>query len=305
MSSAFVFPGQGSQLVAMGSDFYDQSETFRNTLQEASDALEYDLWKIIKENSDDQLNQTQFTQPALLAVSIGIYRSYLDRGGVKPVAVSGHSLGEYSALVAAGVIDFADAIRLVGARGKFMQEAVPAGEGAMAAVMGLDLGEIQRICAESQGVVEAANLNAPGQIVIAGSKESVVNVLPLLKEAGAKRAIELPVSVPSHCSLMRPAAEKLEEMLSGIALSAPSIDVVHNVSAMTESDLNAVKLLLVEQLYSPVRWVDCIEKLKDLGAQRLIECGPGKVLAGLTKRIDRSLACSSLGSLDSMSEVLG
>ena len=304
MSVAFLFPGQCSQSVSMGQDLYDQDELYRNTIEEASNALGYNLWDIIVENTDDKLNQTQFTQPALLATSIALYRCYLSKGGERPTVLSGHSLGEYSALVASGALSFVDGLKLVSARGQFMQSAVPVGEGAMAAVLGLSLDDIRAVCSTSEGLVEAANINAPGQIVIAGSKSAVVNILPLMKDAGAKRAIELPVSVPSHCELMKPAAKELALMLEGVNLSEPEIDVVHNVTAAPSGSVDDIKKLLIEQLYSPVRWVDCVEKLKDYGVDSLVECGPGKVLSGLVKRIDRSLSCSSLNSVGSMSELV-
>lgn len=305
MSRAFIFPGQGSQAVSMGSDFYENSSVFKQAISEASEALGYDLWDIIVSNPEDKLNQTEFTQPALLAVSVATYRAALEAGVEAPSVVSGHSLGEYSALVVAGAIDFSDALKLVRARGQFMQQAVPSGEGAMAAVLGLDQQAIQEACESVEGVVEAANLNAPGQIVIAGSKEAVQSALPLLKDAGAKRAIELPVSVPSHCSLMKPAAEKLSELLNSIEIKSPSIPVIHNVTAKTADTPEEIRSLLVEQLYSPVRWVDCVEALKSYSVGTLVECGAGKVLSGLVKRIDRSLPCISLNSSSSLDELKG
>jgi len=305
MSRAFIFPGQGSQAVSMGSDFYENSSVFKQAISEASEALGYDLWDIIVSNPEDKLNQTEFTQPALLAVSVATYRAALEAGVEAPSVVSGHSLGEYSALVVAGAIDFSDALKLVRARGQFMQQAVPSGEGAMAAVLGLDQQTIQEACESVEGVVEAANLNAPGQIVIAGSKEAVQSALPLLKDAGAKRALELPVSVPSHCSLMKPAAEKLSELLNSIEIKSPSIPVIHNVTAKTADTPEEIRSLLVEQLYSPVRWVDCVEALKSYSVESLVECGAGKVLSGLVKRIDRSLPCISLNSSSSLDELKG
>jgi len=305
MSRAFIFPGQGSQAVSMGSDFYENSSVFKQAISEASEALGYDLWDIIVSNPEDKLNQTEFTQPALLAVSVATYRAALEAGVEAPSVVSGHSLGEYSALVVAGAIDFSDALKLVRARGQFMQQAVPSGEGAMAAVLGLDQQTIQEACESVEGVVEAANLNAPGQIVIAGSKEAVQSALPLLKDAGAKRALELPVSVPSHCSLMKPAAEKLSELLNSIEIKSPSIPVIHNVTAKTAETPEEIRSLLVEQLYSPVRWVDCVEALKSYSVESLVECGAGKVLSGLVKRIDRSLPCISLNSSSALDELKG
>jgi len=305
MSRAFIFPGQGSQAVSMGSDFYENSSVFKQAISEASEALGYDLWDIIVSNPEDKLNQTEFTQPALLAVSVATYRAALEAGVEAPSVVSGQRLGEYSAVVVAGAIDFSDALKLVRARGQFMQQAVPSGEGAMAAVLGLDQQAIQEACESVEGVVEAANLNAPGQIVIAGSKEAVQSALPLLKDAGAKRALELPVSVPSHCSLMKPAAEKLSELLNSIEIKSPSIPVIHNVTAKTAETPEEIRSLLVEQLYSPVRWVDCVEALKSYSVGTLVESGAGKVLSGLVKRIDRSLPCISLNSSSALDELKG
>jgi len=305
MSRAFIFPGQGSQTVSMGNDFFENSSVFKQTISEASEALGYDLWDIIVNNPEDKLNQTEYTQPALLAVSVATYRAALDAAIEAPSVVAGHSLGEYSALVVAGAIDFSDALKLVRARGQFMQQAVPSGEGAMAAVLGLDQEAIQQVCDSVEGVVEAANLNAPGQIVVAGSKDAVQAALPLLKEAGAKRALELPVSVPSHCSLMKPAAEKLSELLASIEIKSPSIPVVHNVTAKTAETPEEIRSLLVEQLYSPVRWVECVEALKARSIESLVECGSGKVLTGLAKRIDRSLPCVALNSSSELNELKG
>lgn len=303
MTRAFVFPGQGSQSVAMGREYFEASAVFKDTLTEASDALGYDLWDLIVNNPDDKLNQTEFTQPALLAVSIGMYRTAVSKFDSSPVAVAGHSLGEYSALVAAEALSFSDALRTVQARGQFMQQAVPAGEGAMAAVLGLEQAKIEEICASVEGVVEAANINAPGQIVIAGAKTSVQAVLPLLKESGAKRALELPVSVPSHCSLMKPAAEKLKELLADVDLKMPVIPVIHNVSAETAQSEENIRELLVSQLYRSVRWVECVEALKGYSIDGLVECGAGNVLTGLTKRIDKTLPCITLNSMSALEEL--
>jgi [acyl-carrier-protein] S-malonyltransferase len=303
MSKAFIFPGQGSQTVGMGSDFYEQSSVFKSVIERASAALDYDLWEIIANNPDEKLNQTEYTQPALLAVSSAIYQCVMEQGKVRPSFFAGHSLGEYSALVAAGSITLEDAVTLVRSRGQFMQQAVPEGKGAMAAVLGLEEEVISKLCLEVEGVVEAANLNAPGQIVIAGSKEAVQSVLPVLKDAGAKRALELPVSVPSHCSLMKPAAEMLEALLVDVSVSMPTVPVIHNVTARAAESTDEIKARLVEQLYSPVRWVDCVVALKEAGVEGLVECGAGKVLTGLVKRIDRSLPCVALNSVSVLDDL--
>ncbi|MFC3151587.1 ACP S-malonyltransferase [Litoribrevibacter euphylliae] len=308
MAHAFIFPGQGSQSVGMGSDYFQDSAIFRNAMEEASDALKYDLWDLIVNNSDDKLSQTEYTQPALLAVSVAMFRVAMDRMGDEPVVLSGHSLGEYSALVAAESLSFQDALQVVQARGRYMQQAVPAGEGAMAAVLGLDQAAIEEICSGVDGVVEAANINAPGQIVIAGEKAAVQSVLPLLKDAGAKRAIELPVSVPSHCSLMKPAAERLKDLLADVAVSMPSIPVIHNVTANSAASEQEIRSLLVEQLFSPVRWVECVEAIKGYSVEgnavdRLVECGAGNVLTGLAKRIDRALPCITMNSISSLDDL--
>ncbi len=303
MARAFVFPGQGSQSVGMGKDFYESSSVFRDAMVETSDALGYDLWQLIVDNPEDKLNQTEYTQPALLAVSIGIYRTALDKGLDKPAVLSGHSLGEYSALVAAEAIAFQDALKTVQMRGRFMQEAVPSGHGAMAAVLGLDKSAIEEVCGSLEGVVEAANLNAPGQIVVAGEKSAVQAALPLLKEAGAKRALELPVSVPSHCSLMKPAAEKLKGLLSDLKVNMPVIPVVHNVTAAVAESEEQIRELLVSQLHSSVRWVECVEAIKSFNVDGLVECGAGNVLSGLVKRIDRALPCVPLTSVSVLDEL--
>lgn len=300
MAQAFIFPGQGSQSVGMGSDYYQESAVFKNTMEEAADALKYDLWDLIVNNPEDKLSQTEYTQPALLAVSVAIYRVAMERVTDKPAVLSGHSLGEYSALVAAGALSYEDALQVVQARGRYMQQAVPSGEGAMAAVLGLEQAAVEDICSSVDGVVEAANINAPGQIVIAGEKSAVQTVLPLLKDAGAKRAIELPVSVPSHCRLMKPAAERLEQLLSDVTVKVPAIPVVHNVTAAVASSEQEIRSLLVAQLYSPVRWVECVNAIKSYSVAGLVECGSGNVLTGLAKRIDRSLPCVTLNSISSL-----
>ncbi|MDN3237238.1 ACP S-malonyltransferase [Pseudomonas sp. WAC2] len=299
-SFAFVFPGQGSQSLGMLADIGAQHSQIRDTFAEASDALGYDIWSLVQQGPEEQLNQTDKTQPAILTVSIALWRLWEARGGVRPSYVAGHSLGEYSALVAAGALAFTDAVRLVERRGQLMQEAVPAGEGAMAAILGLEDADIVNACAEAaQGdVVSAVNYNAPGQVVIAGNAAAVMRAVELCKACGAKRAVPLPVSVPSHCELMRPAAERFAEAVNAIQWQQPSIPVVQNVNAGVSADLAALKQNLLAQLYSPVRWVESVQLLADKGVTQLVECGPGKVLAGLNKRCVKGIETYSLDAPD-------
>lgn len=284
-SVAFVFPGQGSQSLGMLAEHAAQQSVVTDTFAEASSALGYDLWSLCQ-GSEEQLNQTDKTQPAILTASIALWRLWLDMEGPRPAFVAGHSLGEYSALVAAGSLPFADAVKLVELRGKLMQQAVPAGTGGMAAILGLDDADVLAACAEAaQGeVVSAVNFNAPGQVVIAGGAAAVERAIEACKAKGAKRAMPLPVSVPSHCDLMRPAAEQFAEAITGSAWQAPNIPLVQNVSAAIVTDLDALKRDLLAQLYSPVRWVETIVALSERGVSDLVECGPGKVLSGLNKR---------------------
>jgi len=297
-SLAFVFPGQGSQSVGMLADAAERPEV-RETFAEASAALGFDLWSLVQGGPDTELNQTHNTQPAMLAASIALWRVWLAEGGVRPGMVAGHSLGEYTALVAAGSLDFADAIRLVAERGRLMQSAVPVGEGAMAAILGLDDETVRAICAEAaQGeVVEAVNFNAPGQVVIAGATAAVNRACELLKARGAKRALPLPVSVPSHCALMRPAAERLAEHLAAVSIRAPEIRVLHNVDVASHTDPEGIRTALVQQLYSPVRWVETVAAMVAAGIATTVECGPGKVLAGLNKRIVKGLSVLPVADL--------
>lgn len=289
---AVVFPGQGSQAVGMLAELGEQHEVVKNTFAEASDALGYDLWALVQNGPAEDLNQTFRTQPALLASSVAIWRVWQEQGFAAPEVLAGHSLGEYSALVCAGVIDFKEAIKLVELRGRLMQEAVPAGTGAMYAIIGLADDAIAKACEEAaQGeVVSPVNFNSPGQVVIAGNKDAVERAGALCKEAGAKRALPLPVSVPSHCALMQPAADKLAEALKAIEFSAPSIPVINNVDVATETDPSKIKDALVRQLHSPVRWTEGVEKMSEQGIEKLYELGPGKVLTGLTKRIVKTLS---------------
>lgn len=302
MTKAIVFPGQGSQAVGMLADIYENYDVVKQTFAQASDALGYDLWALVSEDADGKLNQTEYTQPALLTASVAVWRAYEDKGGDKPEYLAGHSLGEYSALVCAGVISLEKAVKLVEMRGQFMQQAVPAGTGAMAAIIGLDDDAIAAACeqaAEGQ-VVSPVNFNSPGQIVIAGNKEAVERAMVLCKEAGAKRALPLPVSVPSHCALMKDAADKLAAELNSIEFNTPAIKVVNNVDVKAEQEPEAIKQALVRQLYSPVRWTETIQHFASLGVTESYEFGPGKVLSGLVKRIDKSVSCVSVGDAASL-----
>ncbi|MDO3385721.1 ACP S-malonyltransferase [Gilvimarinus sp. SDUM040013] len=295
---AFVFPGQGSQKIGMLSELAAEYPVVQQTFAEASDVLGYDLWERVQSGSQEEINMTECTQPLLLTASVACWRVWSERDGAEPAFMAGHSLGEWSALVCAGVVAFADAVNLVRQRGKFMQEAVPAGQGAMAAIIGLDDAAIVCACEAAAGadVVCPVNFNSPGQVVIAGTTDAVERAMALCKEAGAKRALPLPVSAPFHTSLMKPAADRLAELVEATTFNAPQVPVVHNVNAQTESDPARIKALMIEQIYAPVLWVDCVNTMKDAGVNLLLECGPGKVLAGLAKRIDRSLTASGLES---------
>ncbi|EIF43243.1 malonyl CoA-acyl carrier protein transacylase [gamma proteobacterium BDW918] len=303
---ALVFPGQGSQKVGMLAELGAAFPSVKATFAEASAALGYDMWDLVQNGEQAQLNLTETTQPVLLTASVAVWRLWCEQGGLQPSLMAGHSLGEFSALVCAGAIDFADAVRLVRARGQYMQTAVPVGEGAMAAVLGLDDAQIIDICqqASAAGVVEAVNFNSPGQVVIAGKVAGVEKAIELLKAAGAKRALPLPVSAPFHTSLMRPAGEKLAEALAAMSLQSPKIPVVHNVHGKTESDPSAIKALLVEQIYSAVKWVSCVEAMAAAGITTTIEAGPGKVLSGLNKRIEKSLSCLNIESPETLAAAL-
>lgn len=299
-SLAFVFPGQGSQSLGMLAEQGAQHRLILDTFSEASEALGYDLWALTQQGPEEQLNQTDKTQPAILTASVALWRLWLAESTLRPAYVAGHSLGEYSALVAAGSLTLKDAVKLVERRGQLMQQAVPAGQGGMAAILGLDDAEVLAACAEAaQGdVVSAVNFNSPGQVVIAGSAAAVERAIEACKARGAKRALPLPVSVPSHCELMRPAAERFAEAVEGIAWQAPQIKLVQNVSASAVADLDTLKRDLLEQLYKPVRWVESIQFLAAHGATRLVECGPGKVLAGLNKRCAEGVTTYNLNTPD-------
>ncbi len=303
---AFVFPGQGSQTVGMLTELAEHFPMIEQTFAQASEVLSYDLWQLVKSGPIEELNKTWQTQPALLAASVAIYRLWLQQGGVQPQVMAGHSLGEYSALVCAGVIDFADAIRLVELRGKLMQEAVPEGQGAMQAIIGLEDEAIRYACQQAaQGqVVAPVNFNSPGQVVIAGEKAAVERAGEACKQAGAKRALPLPVSVPSHCALMKPAAEKLAEYLATVTFNQPQVPVIHNVDVTLAGSASQIKQALVAQLFNPVRWTETVQRLAQQGIEHLYEVGPGKVLTGLTKRIDDSLTASALNDLASLNSAI-
>jgi [acyl-carrier-protein] S-malonyltransferase len=288
-----VFPGQGSQKLGMLNSLARDYGIIEETFAEASEVLQQDLWEISQHDSRNTLDQTHITQPVLLTASIAIWRLWNRRQGLQPSILAGHSLGEYSALVCAGVLSFSDAIELVHQRGLFMQSAVPAGSGKMAAIVGLENYQIHEICdeAEQRQIVSAANFNSPGQTVIAGDTEAVERAMVLCKEAGAKRALPLNVSVPSHCALMRPAADKLEQELINIKFNKPLIPVVQNANAEIAEDPDKIRQALIKQLYAPVLWVDSIELIYKAGLTRLVECGPGKVLCGLIKRIEPEITC--------------
>lgn len=294
-SLAFVFPGQGSQSVGMMQGWGERPEV-RFTFSEASDALGQDLWSLVSEGPADLLNQTIHTQPAMLAADVAVWRVWQAAGGIQPALLAGHSLGEYAALVAAGAVGFSDAIKLVRFRAEAMQAAVPEGVGAMAAILGLDDEVVRAVCeaAAAGEVVEAVNLNSPGQVVIAGNKAAVERAMALAKEKGAKRALPLPVSVPSHSSLMQPAAEKLLAHLQEVTIKAPTIPVLHNSDVQSHVEPDAIRAALARQLHTPVRWVETMQALKAAGMARVFECGPGKVLTGLGKRIDDSVPMLAL-----------
>jgi [acyl-carrier-protein] S-malonyltransferase len=305
---AFVFPGQGSQAVGMLNGFAG-NEAVQQTLAEASDALRFDLGKLIAEGPKEDLDLTTNTQPVMLTAAVATYRAWVAAGGSKPAIVAGHSLGEYSALVAAGVIAFKDAVPLVRFRAQAMQEAVPVGQGGMAAILGLSDDEVRTVCAEAaQGeVVEPVNFNAPAQVVIAGHKDAVERACLAAKAKGAKRALLLPVSAPFHSSLLKPASDRLREYMAGLNFSAPQIPLINNVGVAIVDDPAGIKDALVRQAASPVRWVESVQKIASQGVTHVIECGPGKVLAGLTKRIHGALTGEAIldqVSLDKMLELL-
>ncbi|HDL8623938.1 TPA: ACP S-malonyltransferase [Yersinia enterocolitica] len=303
---AMVFPGQGSQSLGMLADLAAQFPIVEETFSEASSVLGYDLWQLVQQGPAEELNKTWQTQPALLTASVAIWRVWQHQGGKLPTMMAGHSLGEYSALVCAGVLDFKQAVRLVELRGKLMQEAVPEGTGAMYAIIGLDNESIAKACEESAlgQVVSPVNFNSPGQVVIAGNKEAVERAGATCKALGAKRALPLPVSVPSHCALMKPAADKLAVALEEIEFQAPLFPVVNNVDVKTEVSPEAIRSALVRQLYNPVRWAESVEFMAAEGIELLLEVGPGKVLAGLTKRIVDTLAAAAVNDVATLTSTL-
>ena len=298
MKYAIVFPGQGSQSLGMLSDLSSNFSIVKDIFSEASDALDLDLWKLVQED-EDALNQTKNTQPAMLAAGYATYKVLSNEVDLSPICVAGHSLGEYTALVAAKSLNYFEAVKLVRKRAELMQSAVPSGTGAMAAILGLDDEKVIEICSQSNnlGVVEAVNFNSPGQVVIAGENEAVNKACESMKKAGAKRALLLPVSVPSHCSLMNNAAQEFSSSVDAVNFEMGETSVLHNVDATHVTDANEIKLKLVEQLCKPVLWTSSVQKMQQLGVEKLIELGPGKVLAGLTRRIDKSLR--SLAVIDS------
>ena len=305
---AMVFPGQGSQAVGMLADLATAFPIVEQTFAEASEVLGYDLWDLVQNGTAEDLGQTQRTQPALLASSVAIYRVWQQKyPELKPSVMAGHSLGEYSALVCAGVLNFQDAIKLVELRGNAMQQAVPAGTGAMYAIIGLDNEAIINACEQAQAevgeIVSAVNFNSPGQVVIAGTKAAAEKAGELCKAAGAKRALPLAVSVPSHCALMKPAADKLAEALQNITLNAPVVPVINNVDVSVETDAEAIRNALVHQLYSPVRWTETVEKMANEGVTTLYEIGPGKVLTGLAGRIVKELNAKAVNDVASLEAV--
>lgn len=289
MSYAFVFPGQGSQSVGMLAELAEQSSAVNEVFSEASEVLGYDLWNLVQNDTEGKINQTDITQPAMLAAGIAVYRTLQSQKDLAPAFMSGHSLGEYTALVAADSMSLAQGIELVSERGRLMQTAVPAGEGAMAAVLGLDDDKVIEVCESVEGIVEAVNFNSPGQVVIAGAKSAVDLAVEAASEAGASKVVPLPVSVPSHCSLMQGAAEQLAEKLAGMDLVMPKVPVLHNVHFAPAQDEEEIKALLVQQLYQPVQWVKTIGAMQQAGVESLYELGPGKVLMGLNRRIDRKM----------------
>ncbi|MGH8401623.1 MAG: ACP S-malonyltransferase [Gammaproteobacteria bacterium] len=306
MGFAVVFPGQGSQSIGMLNNFSDNYPQIKQTFAEASKILGYDLWALLQHGPEELLNATERTQPALLAAGVAVWRVWQAQVGPQPIAMAGHSLGEYTALVCAGALDFKTAVKLVEFRGQAMQQAVPAGEGAMAAIIGLDDDAVRAACAEAaQGqVVEAVNFNAPGQVVIAGNKAAVERAGEACKARGAKRALPLPVSAPSHCALMLPAAAKLAVRLAEVSFDSPAIPVIHNVDVASHPGAEAIRAALKAQLHSPVRWVETVQWLASQGVTRLVELGPGRVLSGLAKRIDKGLEAYSVNDQSSLEAAL-
>ena len=307
MNTAFIFPGQGSQAIGMLKTLSEQYNGVIETFSEASDALGYDLWQLCQEGPADQLGQTEYTQPALLTAGVAVWRIWQAQGGVNPDVMAGHSLGEYTALTCAGALVFSDAVTLVQDRGRYMQSAVPAGKGAMAAIIGLDDEAVVKTCeaATEHGIIQAVNFNAPGQVVIAGEKAAIDASVELFKTAGAKRALPLPVSIPAHSKLMTPAAEKLHERIASIEVKLPDIPVIHNCNVATATSSDQVRANLITQLDSPVLWVKSVEKMiNEFNISKIIESGPGKVLSGMIKRIDKTVTTNAIDTPDALASLL-
>lgn len=309
MSLAFVFPGQGSQSVGMLADLATTCPQVHETFAQASAVLDYDLWALVQSGPESELNQTHKTQPAMLAAGVAVWRVWQaqpTQRGRMPAMMAGHSLGEYTALVCAGALEFADAVHLVAERGRYMQDAVPTGQGAMAAILGLEDAQVIQVCGDAAGgdVVSAVNFNSPGQVVVAGSAAAVARAVDLAKQAGAKRALLLPVSVPSHCALMKPASERLAALLQTITIRPPTVPVLHNADVQAYSDAQQIRDALVRQLYNPVRWTETVRAMSSAGVKNLIECGPGKVLTGLNKRIDRDMLVLPVYDSGTLAEAL-
>lgn len=306
MTTAFIFPGQGSQSIGMMNELAESNPLIQDTFSEASAILGYDLWTLVTDGPVEKLNSTEITQPAMLTAGVASWRVWKAAWGEDPVLMAGHSLGEYTALVCAGALTFSDAVALVADRANFMQQAVPSGEGAMAAILGLDDESVRTLCQDNaeDEVLEAVNYNAPGQVVVAGSAAAVGRLADNAKEAGARRALILPVSVPSHCALMKSASEKMAERLEGVTISPCEIPVIHNVNVSSASDETEIRDLLARQISEPVRWVETINSMAGQNINQLLECGPGKVLCGLTKRINRDMSCIPLINNDSIATAL-
>lgn len=301
-----VFPGQGSQSIGMLKELAATHAVVQETFATASQVLGYDLWNLVQNGPEEELNQTAKTQPAMLAAGVAVWRVWRAQGGAEPAVMAGHSLGEYTALVCANALAYEDAVALVAERGRLMQEAVPVGQGAMAAILGLDDDQVRAVCAvAAQGeIVAAVNFNSPGQVVVAGHAAAVQRAMAAAKEAGAKRALALAVSAPSHCALMLPAAERLAERLATVTVNTPRIPVLHNADVTAHSDAAAIRAALVRQLHQPVRWVESIQAMRARGVSKVLECGPGKVLAGLIKRIDATLAAQPVYDTATLQQAL-
>ncbi len=303
---AFVFPGQGSQSVGMMSAMAAAYPQVKQTFEQASEVLSLDLWNLVQNGPEGDLNQTENTQPAMLAAGVAVWRVWCEKSTIRPAWMAGHSLGEYTALVCSEAIAFEDAVKLVAERGRLMQEAVPAGTGAMAAILGLEDHQVVNTCAEVANgeIVAAANFNAPGQVVIAGETAAVDRAIEALKALGAKRALKLPVSVPSHCQLMREAAEKLKDLLQGVEVKTPKMTLIHNADVKSHGSPEVIRHALQEQLFNPVRWVECVKFMHEQNVTRFVECGPGKVLMGLNKRIASDATHLTMYDPESLNNVL-